>query len=221
MSKAENAVEQPTRTPIVYDYDQEAAAHADDAASRLDTSGSYDSVITRAYAITAESGSSGIAFESEALDGSGSAKWSLYTMSESGEKIFGFNLLSSILFLIKHKNLVSEPGPVPDYVEEGPDKGWREIEGETFPGLYGKPIGLVLQKELTSTKKGNDTFRMNLVQTYDIKSRLTMTEIKEGKKEGVKLKRILRNLKDKNSRKAQPREAEFGGDGGMGDMEGL
>lgn len=187
---------------ITYDYDEKAAVHADDAASRIAESGPYIGSFTKAFAIQAQSGAQGISFEFNS-PGQGTSEFSLYTVSKDGAPIFGGNMVNAIMFLLGVKKLTSEPGTVTVW-EDGAKV---EKEGEVFPQLCGKPIGIVLQKELYTKGNGaRDGVRFGLYGMYQPETKLMMSEIKEKKTTPAKLDRLLKGLKVKDSRKPEAAE---------------
>ncbi len=189
---------------IEYDYDEKAATKADDAASRIAEAGPYIGKFTKVYAIEAQSGAKGITFEFDS-PGNGTTEFSLYTLNKDGAPIFGMNMVSAIMFLLGVKKLSSEPGTVMAWDEA---EGKRvEQDGEVFPTLCDKPIGIVMQKELYTKGNGSrDGVRFGLYGLFQPETKLMMSEIKEKKTTPVKLERLLKGLKVKDSRKAEVAE---------------
>lgn len=139
----------------------------------------------------------------------------LWTRKEDGSNAFGMNFVQSIMMMFGLRGLKSAPGKIMQWDD---DAGQRvEVDGETFPELCSKRIGLVLQKELTSKKSGGDSYRMNLYGVFNHETKLTVGEIRERKTTPAKLDKLLKSLKDKDSRKAtttepaQPAMAPTGG----------
>jgi hypothetical protein len=200
---------------IDYTYDEKAATKADDAASRIAENGAYVGTFKKAWAIVStNTGTHGITFAFES-PGQGTAEFTLYTRKADGTEIFGWNLVSAIMFLLGVKKLESERGMVEVYDE---DQGKRvEQEGDVFPALCDKPIGVVLQKELYTKQGGGDGTRIGLYGVYDAATKLMMSELKEKKTTPVKLERLLKGLKTKDSRKAaaaEPAHPSVGAEGG-------
>lgn len=189
-----------------YDYDPEAAGKADDVASRIDTSAAYIGRFKAVYAIKSEkTGTEGIYFEFQS-PGGGSADFSVYTRKEDGTTTFGMNQVQAMMTILQLRGLRSVPGKFEAYDS---DEGKRvEKQGEVFPDLLDKDIGLVLQKERYTKNNGSEGFRMNLYGIFDPKTRLTASEIRERKVQPEKLEKILRSLKDKDTRKTGGATAE-------------
>lgn len=194
---------------ITFEYDDKAAGSADREPM---TTGAYVGTFTRVAYISTDEGAEGLEFEFEG-PGQGKAQFNIWTKSKAGEQTFGYNQLQALMYLMGVKSLKSQPGKVRSYV----DGKWEEVEGERFPDLENKPVGVVLQKELTSKKSGGDSFRWNLVGQFQPETRLTASELKDRVNKPAKLDKILRNLKDKDSRKnaaAEPAQPSMGAEGG-------
>lgn len=196
-----------------YSYDEDSAVKADAAASRINEGGGYVGVLTKAEAVTAQSGTRGIDFTFE-QKGGGNATFTLWTKKESGESAFGKAFVDSMLFHFGMKTLKGVVGKVEKWVDSDKGRVKEEADGTVYPDLCNKPIGVVLEKELTSKKNGSDSFRFNLVGLFGAETKLMMSEIKERKSTPAKLDRLLKGLKVKDSRKAaanEPAQASLGG----------
>lgn len=189
---------------VNYAYDETAAIKADDAASRIAESGPYVGTFKKVWATkSANTGTEGIAFAFDS-PGNGTVEFTLWTRKEDGTMIFGWNQVSAIMFLLGVKKLESEVGKVEVY-DEGEGKR-VEQDGDVFPSLCDKPIGIVLQKELYTKTGGGDGSRLGLYGVYDATTKLMVSELKEKKTQPVKLDRLLKGLKTRDSRKAQAPE---------------
>lgn len=191
---------------ISYDYDEANAVKADDAASRLTDNGAFVGVFKSAEAVKSDkTGTHGIAFVFDS-PGNGNAEFTLWTRKADGSDVFGKAQVDAIMFLMGLKGLKGVTAKVQRWAEN--DKGDREkmeVDGKVFPDLCNRPIGVVLQKELYSGKNGSGE-RMNLYGLFQPETKLMMSEIKERKTTPVKLERLLKGLKTKDSRKAQADE---------------
>jgi hypothetical protein len=202
MTIENNATE--NNTTVEYGYDEKEAGHADDIANRIDQNAAYIGSFKRASAVTSsQKGTKGINFTFES-PGGGDASFTLWTKRSDGTSIFGMNLVQAMMLIVGVKGLRSEPGKVMEY---DADVGRSvEVDGERFPSLEGKRIGAIFQKELYTKNDNSEGWRMNLYGVFAADSRLTASEIKEGKTVPVKLERMLRGLKTKDSRKAKTNE---------------
>lgn len=196
---------------IEYEYNETSAAKADDAASRIAEAGPFIGKFVKAYAIEAKSGAKGITFEFDS-PGNGTTEFSLYTLSAAGEPIFGANMVNAMMLLLGVRKLSSEPGEVTVW------KDGEKVteEGDCFPALCNKPIGIVLQKELYTKGNGDRSgVRFGLYGLFQPETKLMASEIKEKKTTPAKLERLLKGLKVKDARK--PEVAEPGQPGvGLG-----
>lgn len=186
-----------------FNYDENAAGHADDFVNRLDRSGAYVGVFKRAEFIKSKNtGTEGVRFEFDA-GSEGSANFDIYTVKQDGTTLKGFNQVMAMMTVLGLRGgLNSVPGKV-----QGWDDGKRvEVDGEVYEQLIGKDIGLVLQREDYTNNNGKDAYRMNLVGIFRAKDKLMASEIRERKTEPAKLARALRGLKDVDNR--TPKEAE-------------
>ena len=188
---------------IEFTFDQDQASKADDNANRLDSSGAYIGAFLRAEATESQAGTTGIVLE---FDGgsAGKCEVTLWTRKEDGSSAFGMNFLQSIMLMFGLRGLASKPGTV--MVWDNDTNQRVEAEGETFPDLTAKKIGLVLQKELTTRQDGRDGYRMNIYGVFHPETKLTASEIKERKATPAKLDKLLKSLKDKDNRKHQAAE---------------
>lgn len=190
---------------VEYTYNEEQASKADSMADRIDTGGAYVGTFLRAEAVESEKGTQGVLFEFEA-GSAGKAEFTLWTVKDNGEAAFGMNFLQSILLMFGLRGLKAVSGLVERYDY---DAGKRiEEEGEVFPDLVGKKIGVILQKELTTRQSGGEGFRMNCYGIFHHETRLTASEIRERKVTPAKVDKLLRSLKDKDSRKAKAEPAQ-------------
>lgn len=187
-----------------YEYDEEAAGHADDIANRIDENGPYVGRFKRAESIVStNTGTKGILFEFNA-PGGGIAQFSLYTEKADGSRVFGFNIVQAIMLLLGVKSLKAVPGKVQQFDE---DQGKSvEVDGEVYPDLLDKDIGVLLQKELYTKRDGKDGFRMNLVLAFHPTSKLTASELKDRKVKPEKLEKTMKSLKTKDSREKRAHE---------------
>lgn len=193
-----------------YEYDENAASHADDFANRIDESALYIGEIKRADAIETDKGTKGVYFEVEA-PGGGQASFTLYTEKEDGTRIFGFNKVQALMTILGLRALRAQSGMVSVYDAE---EGKRvEREGEVYPDLIGKTVGFALEKELYTNNSGKDSYRMNLAAFFHPQTKLTASEIRERKVKPEKIEKIQRGLKTKDSRtkkEAEPSQPAAG-----------
>jgi hypothetical protein len=193
---------------ISFEYDETSAAKADrtgiDAGPHIGRFTSVNAMKSR------EKQTEGMHFEFESADGS-TTGFDLWTQERAWK---GSNQVNAMMAILGLRSLRSVVGKYEAFVE-----GKRqEVEGETFPELCGKDIGLVFQKELYTKQDGEtDGTRFNLEGIFHPVTRLTASEIKERKTTPEKLEKMLKNLKVKDSRKpraAEPAQPPVGADAG-------
>lgn len=194
-----------------YSYDPEAAGKADDVASRIDTSAAYVGRFKVVHDILSSKGTEGLHFEFNS-PGGGSAGFDVYTRKEDGTPTFGNNQIQAMMAILGLRGLKSVPGKFEAWDS---DEGKRvEQEGQTYPDLCDKDIGLVLQKERYTKNNGQEGYRMNLYGIFHPVTKFTASELKEKKAAPEKLEKMLRSLKDKDTRRAgtvEPAQPSVGG----------
>lgn len=188
---------------VNYEYNELNAVKADAAASRITEGGAYVGAFRKAWNVEAESGAMGIGFVFEA-PGNGNVEFTLYTHGKDGSEIRGINYVNAIMFMLGVKSLKSEQGIIE--VWDAAEGKRVEVEGETFPALLGKPVGLMFQREL-STYNGRNRDNLNLEAVFQPETKLFLSEIRERKTTPVKYDRMLKTvLKVKDTRKAEAAE---------------
>lgn len=201
---------------FTFEYDDDLAKKADDAASRLTEPGAYVGQFKQAVVkVSDKKGAKGFDLSFE-VPGVGVAELSLWTHSAEDKPYSDANYLNAIMYLLGVRTLKSETAVIEKYDFDLKERVDTEVE--TIPSLCGKPVGLVLQKELYSKTKGGTAERLLIAGVYQPETKLTVTELKEKKTTPVKLERLLKALKVKDSRKAEkeePAQPSLGGvDGG-------
>lgn len=173
-----------------YEYDDQAASHADDFLNRADEPGAFVGEIKRADAVETEKGTKGIYFEVEAPGGN--TGFTLYTEKEDGERIFGFNKVQALMTVLGMRSLRAAAGKVSVY--DADEKKRVEVDGEVFPDLIGKKVGFILEKELYTNQSGKDSYRMNLHSWFHPETKLFASEIRERKVKPEKIEKALKQV---------------------------
>lgn len=206
-----------TDQTVNYEFDEEAASHADDFANRINENGMYIGQFTKAEDVTsAEKGTKGVYFEFE-CPGGGKTNFTLYTKKASGEVInVGMNKLQAIMLILGIKSgLRAVAGKVSKYNNDTNER--EEVDGLVFPDLLGKDIGIVMQKELYTGNDGKDRDRMGLLMTFHPGTKLSASEIRERKAKPEKLEKTLKTLKTidkREKRAAEPSQPAVGAPAG-------
>ncbi|EEZ85526.1 hypothetical protein VME_45880 [Vibrio harveyi 1DA3] len=167
-------------------FNQDAAKKGGVSEYVLD-GGAYVGNITAKHLI-ASTGTKGVEFT---LTGDLKANYlTVWYEKADGEELSGFNVIQSIMGLLKLKGLTL---------------GAHEQE---IPELKNKPVGLVLQKVLTTKNDGSDGFKFEIKFPFSATSRKTYREALEGKP-ATGVDKYLETLKDKDQRK-EPEQGGYG-----------
>jgi hypothetical protein len=194
-----------TNNAVVYSYDEKRAIEADKFSKYISEGGAYIGKFVTAEDIVSKGGTYGVSFVFESPS-DGEAKFSIYTKKSDGTILFGFNLLNSIMFSLGVKSLVSVSERISKY--DFTLKRKVDAACSVFKDLQGKEIGIILQEEVYTKQSGKgDGSRVNLVGVFDAKTRLTMSEIKEGKTVPSKVDKTVASLKIKDSREVKSKQA--------------
>lgn len=172
-----------------YTLDNEAARQAN-ANSYIDQTGKYIGEITMAKAVTSTQGTEGIEFSFKDKDGQQANYLTVWTFNSSGEKLYGYKVLNAMMTVAGIQRLEQKPETIKDK-----DGNPTQILG--FPAFYGKPIGLVLQKEFYKKNDGSEGSKFNIHAPFHASSELTAKEIIEGAVQPRALAGIIASLKDK------------------------
>lgn len=160
---------------------------------RIQTTGAFDGVFTRAEAKKSTTGALGIEFDFKGNDGSTASFLSVWHQNGEGKELSGMKIVDAILLLLRAKST----SPVMGMVEKW-DSVAREVTKQkllVYPDLMGKQIGLLLQVE-HDEYQGKPTQKMIIYGMYDIASGKTPMEIIDKKPAGGLAGQIAA-LKDK------------------------
>ncbi len=185
-----------------YGYNEQGAMSADTPINqRITETGAYVVTIVSAEAKLSKEHTYGIEFSVETYEGASARYLSLYTLKADGTRLFGHDILDAILICAGLKQgQALKPGMANIKKFDTSSKREYEANVECYPGLHGKRIGLVLQKEL-STYDGRDREKLNIVGAFDPSTRKTATE-KLTNAPAEQLDARLATLKDKDKRSA-------------------
>ena len=184
----------------MYTLDTAAAKQADDHSKFIRETGKYKGKFTKAEALTASSGTTGVAF-SFVSDSGQEANFSIYVQKSNGEKLPAYKTLNSIMACLRLRNVSA---PVQCKTKKYDFKQKKEIEYEAplLLDLMNKQIGVVLQnceyeKEVDRRPTGEYGWKIELQGAFESSSELTASEILEGKTTPEKLSAIIANLSDR------------------------
>lgn len=178
-----------------YSLNTEAAKAADAMNSRLDETGKYIGVFTRAESVTSEKGAVGIDLSFKSEDGRTADYLSVWTHGKDGSEIYGFKQLMAIMTCLRVKQLTKTPGTVEKF-----DKGVGakvQVKADIYPELMGKPVGLLLQRAAYIKGDGSEGHKLNIAGVFEAGSELTASEILGKKTAPELLAKMVAVLKDK------------------------
>lgn len=175
------------------DLDTNLARQADRVNSTIKETGKYIGVITRAEKLLSKKGTEGLGLSFKSNNDETANYLDLYTVNAEGKKLPSMNIVQAILCCTRTKS-----------VNEGTIQfeAWDKDAGKVikksangYPDLIGKPIGLLLQKELaTNEQTGEDTERMVIYGVFEPSSELTASEILDKKTSPEVLPKMLTSL---------------------------
>lgn len=169
------------------------AKSADKMSSVIRETGLYFGTITRAEKLLSKNQVKGVGFSFKTDDGMTANYLDVYTEKANGEELWGASIVQAVLCCTKTKT--ADEGQI---TFEKWDRDVGEMVKATatgYPALMGKRIGFILQRELgTNPNNGADTDKVVLVRVCEDKTRLTSSEILEGKTKAEKVDQFLKTL---------------------------
>lgn len=178
-----------------YTLNTEAAKSADVMNSRLDETGKYTGVFTRAEAVTSKNNATGIDLSFKADDGRTADYLSVWTHGKDGKEIYGFKQLMAIMTCLRLRQLSKTDGVVEKYNKE--IGGMAKFDAEIFPDLMNKKIGLLLQRESYAKNDGSEGHKLNIAGVFDAETEFTASEILNKQTKPELLEKMVCALKDK------------------------
>lgn len=176
-----------------YTLNAEAAKQADNKFSRIDASGKYLGVFTRAEKVTSKSGAKGVDLSFKSDDGEQADYLSLWTHNKEGKELSGFKTLMALMTCLKIKTLESTRGEVEKY--NGVSQQREKVSVDLFQTMMNVPIGLLIQIE-EQEYNGNIQRRTNIYAPFTAEG-FTATEVFDKASRPEKLEKMLAGLKDK------------------------
>jgi hypothetical protein len=186
--------------------DTTAAKQADQQGRFIKETGKYKGKFTKAEALTAASGTTGISFTFES-DDKQVANFSIYIQKQDGEKLSAYKTLNSIMACMRLRT-VSNPvnGNATKY--DFTTKTDITYQAPLLLDLMNKPIGVVLQsceyaKEKDRVPTGEYGWKLEIQGAFEAATELTAGEILNGATKPEVLGNIIANLKDRPLKKSQ------------------
>lgn len=186
----------------MYEFDPQAATKADTIGSYISDTGKYVGKFTRAEKLVSEKkGTDGIGFTFKSEDGR-ECRFDIWTRKGNGEPLSGLNQVNAIMacLQVRKVSIVSEPV-----------RRWQEgrettVDGQVFPELQNKPIGLLLRsEEYAKVKDGYETgeygWRMGVFAIFQAGTELMASEILNRKTKPEQLAKVVGMLADKPLKK--------------------
>jgi hypothetical protein len=172
-----------------YQYDEESAKQAG-ASSFIDATGKYTGKFLMAEAITSKKGTEGIEFSFEADDGRTANFLQCWTYNADGEPLYGLKMVNAILCCARLKTMTPKEETV-----QGRDGNPRKAT--VFPGVAGRRIGLLLQREEYVKNDGTPGYKFNIFAPFHADTELMASELINGETEPKALAKALAGLADK------------------------
>lgn len=180
-----------------YTLDTGAAKSAETIGKYIRESGKYKGKFARAELLISQAkGSRGIEFDFLSDEGK-ECTLQIWTHSGTGEAYSGINMVNAIMTCLSLRGIQPKPMVVEKYDYDSKQKLRANIEG--FGDLMNKPIGLLLQKEI-SEYQGKDKTKMLIFAAFNASSEKTASEIIDKVAQPVALEKLLAGLHDKDAR---------------------
>lgn len=177
-----------------YQLDTNAAKQADSINSRIDQSGKYLGILTRAEPITSKKGSQGVDLSFKSETGASADYMTIWTHNGDGKQLQGFNALMAIMTCLRTKNLKAESGEVEKY--DATQQKRVKVVVPLFKELMNKPIGLLLHMEEYEKTAGGTAWKPAISAAFD-KDEFTASEILSKAQKPETLAKMVHALRDR------------------------
>lgn len=171
-----------------YEFNEESARQAG-ASNFIDSTGKYKGVFTLAKQIISSKGTEGVEFNFESEDGRAANYLQLWTFDVNGKPLYGKKVMDALLCCVRLKTLVAKEETI-----QGKDGAEKAI---VFPGLHGRKIGLLLQREEYRKKNGDVGYKFNIHAPFHADTELMAVELLDGKTAPEALAKAVEGLRDK------------------------
>lgn len=184
----------------MYQLDTQAAKQSDETGKFIKETGKYKGKFTKAEALTASTGTQGIAFTFVTEAGQ-EANFSIYTVKGDGTKLSSFQTLMALMACMKLRN-VSDPKMGVTTKYDFTAKADVQYEAPLLLDLMNKPIGVILQsceyeKQKDRVPTGEYGWKIELQGAFDAATELTASEILGGATKPEKLAKMIATLADR------------------------
>lgn len=184
-------------TDYGYALDKSAAKSAESIGKYIRETGKYKGKFTRAELMISQAkGSRGIEFDFLSDEGR-ECTLQVWTHSGTGEPYSGINMINAIMTCLSLRSIQPKPMTVEKYDYDSKQKVRANVEA--FADLMNKPIGLLLQKEI-SEYQGKDKTKMLIFAAFNASTEKTASEIIDQIAQPVAMEKLLAGLRDKDAR---------------------
>ncbi|HET8685202.1 MAG TPA: hypothetical protein VFM18_00905 [Methanosarcina sp.] len=177
-----------------YQLDTKAANQADVIFSKIEQSGKYLGVLTRAEPTKSDKGTKGVDLSFKANSGETADYLTLWTHNAEGKQLMGFNTLMAIMTCLRVKTLTAEKASIEKYDKDQQKR--VKVEVPLFLELMNKPIGLLLHMEEYAKNAGGTAWKPVISAAFD-KDEFTASEILSQAKKPETLAKMVLALRDK------------------------
>ena len=177
-----------------YTLDTKAAKQADQFNARIEKTGKYLGIFTRAEPVTSKNGTQGIDFSFKSESGESSDYLTIWTHGKDGSQLRGFNLLMAMMTCLRVKELTPTSGRIEKYNVD--TKQREEVTVPLFMELMNKPVGILVQMEEYQKTAGGNAWKPVIFSTFD-KNEFVATEILNKSVKPEILPKMVEALRDK------------------------
>ena len=177
-----------------YTLDTKAAKQADQFNARIEKTGKYLGIFTRAEPVTSKKGTQGIDFSFKSESGESSDYLTIWTHGKDGSQLRGFNLLMAMMTCLRVKELTPTSGRIEKYNVD--TKQREEVTVPLFMELMNKPVGILVQMEEYQKTAGGNAWKPVIFSTFD-KNEFVATEILNKSVKPEILPKMVEALRDK------------------------
>jgi len=170
------------------------AKDADNINAGIKETGKYVGTITRAEKLVSkDKGTIGLGLSIKTEDGLSADYLDIWHTRGDGSELSGLKTVNAILCCTKTSE--AQEGPI--NVERWDNKTGKREKTSTsgYPGLMGKKVGLLLQKQLeTNNRTGKDVERVGIFAVFNAETELTASEMYAKKTNPERLTQMLTTL---------------------------
>ena len=201
-------------TDYGYTLDTGAAKSAETIGKYIRETGKYKGKFTRAELMFSKNtGARGIEFDFVSEDGK-ECTTQLWTHNGAGDSLPAINMVNALMTCLSLRGIKPQKMQVEKYDYDSKQR--HHVQADAFPDLMGKPVGLLLQKEI-SLYEGKERTKMLIFAAFQIGSEKTASEIIDRVATPSMLAKLTAGLTDKDSRskgqKAASKPAAYPGPG--------